>query len=353
MKDLLAYYPLRRVLHGLAMYVLLVLALSVVFNQVAEKSLRSQVDEEVVRVLRLSGNLEPAAFDALKASTYGELKSRYHLDESWASRVLWRAADVLSFRFGQSDSLKSASGERSVLGLLLEVLPNTLLLFGSEAILVMALGLVVGLLAARRRGGILDRGLLVLPMFLNGFPPWWIGMLALMALAYALPLFPSGGIQSNPAPAGLRRGFDLLWHLALPLLILVALNLWGFALQVRNLVVGLVESPWIRAARSRGVPETSILFRHVLAGARPALLTMLVMGLLQSISGNLLIEGIFGWPGIGNLYFIAVQQSDVPVLLGVLAFQTFLNLVGLVGLDLAYRLLDPRVAARDLAGARA
>jgi peptide/nickel transport system permease protein len=71
------------------------------------------------------------------------------------------------------------------------------------------------------------------------------------------------------------------------------------------------------------------------------------MDLLQSLSGNLLIEGIFGWPGLGNLYFIAVQQADVPVLLGVLAFQTFLNLAGLVGLDLAYRFLDPRVAARD------
>jgi peptide/nickel transport system permease protein len=136
-------------------------------------------------------------------------------------------------------------------------------------------------------------------------------------------------------------------------MVLLALNLWGFALQVRNLVIGLVESPWVRAARARGVPERSILLRHVLAGARPALLTMVVMGLLQSISGNLLIEGIFGWPGLGNLYFIAVQQADVPVLLGVLAFQTFLNLVGLVGLDLAYRALDPRVAARDLAGAAA
>jgi peptide/nickel transport system permease protein len=138
----------------------------------------------------------------------------------------------------------------------------------------------------------------------------------------------------------------------LPLLVITALNLWGFALQVRNLVVDLVESPWIRAARARGISERRLIFHHVLAGARPALLTMVVMGLLQSISGNLLVEGIFGWPGLGNLYFIAVQQSDVPVLLGVLSFQTFLNLVGLVGLDLAYRLLDPRIAARELAGSR-
>ena len=353
MRNPLGYYPVRRVLHGIAMYVALVLTLSAVFNQVADKSLRARIEEETVQVLRSAGNLDPAAFDELRVATFTTLTRRNHLDEPWLSRMFWRAGDVLSFRFGQADTLKSSTGERSVLGLVLEALPNTLLLFGTEAILVMALGIVVGLFAAKNRDGRLDRTLSVLPMFLNGFPAWWIGMLALMALAYALPLFPSGGIHANPAPQGLHGLVDLLWHLALPLLVLTALNLWGFALQVRNLVVDLVGSPWIRAARARGISERRLLFHHVLAGARPALLTMVVMGLLQSISGNLLVEGIFGWPGLGNLYFIAVQQSDDPVLLGVLSFQTFLNLIGLVGLDLAYRLLDPRIAARELTGGSA
>ncbi len=331
------------------MYVLLVLVMSVVFNTVAERSLRARIEEEVVQVLRSSGDLSPSDFDELRTSTFAALTRRGHLDEPWPARVLWRAVDVLAFRFGQSASLKSSTGERGVLGLILEALPNTLLLFGSEALLVMAMGIAVGLLAARARDGALDRGLSVIPMFLGGLPSWWIGMLALLAFSYALHLFPSGGIRANPPLPGLGGALDLLWHLLLPLLVLVALNLWGFALQVRNLLVGLVESPWIRAARARGIPEGRILLRHVLAGARPALLTMVVMGLLQSISGNLLIEGIFGWPGLGNLYFAAVQQADVPVLLGVLAFQTFLNLVGLVSLDLAYRFLDPRIAAREAA----
>ncbi|OHE62142.1 MAG: hypothetical protein A2Z99_10725 [Treponema sp. GWB1_62_6] len=329
------------------MYLVLVLAFSAVFNQVAEKSLRVQVDEEVVGILRSSGNLDQEAFETLRSSMLRERISRHHLDEPWISRVLWRTWSVLSFRFGQSSMLKSSTGERGVLGLIAEALPNTLLLFGTEALLVMAFGTVIGLFAARSRGGILDRALSVLPMFLKGLPSWWIGMLALMAFAYALPLFPSGGIHSNPAPTGIQGAMDLLRHLFLPLMVLVALNLWGFALQVRTIVAGLFDSPWILAARARGVGERSILFRHVLSGAKPAMLTLFVMDLLQSLSGNLLIEGIFGWPGLGNLYFIAVQQADVPVLLGVLAFQTFLNLVGLVGLDIAYRILDPRVAARD------
>lgn len=331
------------------MYILLVLSFSALFSQVAERTLRAQLDEEITAILRSAGNLDPESYDSLRQTTRRDLIARDHLNEPWPSRVLWRTWSVLSFQFGQASTVKSATGERDVLGLILEALPNTLILFGTEAVLVMALGTLVGLRAATRRKGLLDRVLSFLPMLLKGLPAWWLGMLAMLALAYALPLFPSGGIHSNPLPSGLAGAVDLLWHLFLPLLVLVALNLWGFALEVRNLLADLTDSPWITAARARGVPERSILLRHILAGARPALLTLVVMGLLQSLSGNLLLEGIFGWPGLGNLYFIAVQQSDVPVLLGVLSFQTFLNLVGLVGLDITYRRLDPRLDARDRA----
>jgi len=340
-------FALRRILHGLVMYLALVLTLSAVFNKVADASLRSLVEEETVQDLRAAGSLGAADFEALRTETLRAALSRHHLDDPWIARVLYGARDVLLLDFGRAGSLRTAAGDNEVSALILEALPNTLLLFGTEALLVMALGTLLGLLAATRRGGLLDRALSFVPMILKGLPSWWIGMLALAAFAYALPLFPAGGTHVNPAPRGFAGLLDLLWHLLLPLLVLVLLNLWGFALEVRNLVAGLVDSPWIRAARGRGLPESSILFRHVLAGARPALLTLLVTGLLQSLTGNLLIEGIFGWPGLGNLYFVAVQRSDVPVLLGILSAQTFLNLAGLVGLDLAYRRLDPRVAARE------
>jgi peptide/nickel transport system permease protein len=325
------------------MYLALMLAFSVVFNQTAETSLRAQADEETTLVLRNAGSISTADYQSLKATTEKAKALQYHLDDPWLTRVLWRTGDVLTFRFGNATTLKSSSGDRSVLALIGEALPNTLFLFASEAALVLLLGGLVGLWATRRPQGPFDKALSVIPMVLNGFPTWWVGMLALMAFAYGLPLFPSGGVHVNPAPTGWPGVGDYLWHMALPLLVLVSLNLWNVAWQVRNLVMGNLNSNAVTAARARGLSERRILFVHVLVTIRPAVLTLVVMGLLQSLSGNLLIEGIFNWPGLGKLYFAAVQQSDVPVLLGVLALQTFLNLVGLVFLDLAYGWMDPRI----------
>lgn len=333
----------RRVLHGLGMYVALLFAFSLVFHQVAEKALRAQADEEVSALLRNAGPQDTVTYQNLRDEALRTKALQYHLDDPWAFRVVWQAWNTLTFQFGQATTLKTSAGDRSVLALIGEALPNTLLLFTSEALLVLLLGTLVGLVATRKPGGRLDQTLSFLPMVLGGLPSWWIGMLGLMMFSYAIPLFPSGGVHSNPAPTGLGGVFDYLWHMTLPLVLLVALNLWSVAWQVRNLVLGGLNSAPITAARARGLSEFRILTVHVLATIRPAILTMVVLGLLQSLSGNLLIEGIFNWPGLGNLYFVAVQQSDVPVLLGVLALQTLMNLVGLVFLDLAYAWLDPRI----------
>jgi peptide/nickel transport system permease protein len=97
------------------------------------------------------------------------------------------------------------------------------------------------------------------------------------------------------------------------------------------------------AARARGIPERKVLFGHTLRTSMPAIMTMAILGLFGSIAGNIIVEGIFGWPGIGNLYFIAVQQNDVPVLMATLSIETLLNMVGFVILDIVYGLLDPRI----------
>jgi len=331
-----------RIAHGVVMYLLMCLAYSIVFNGVADNALRARVDEEVGMALKSAGNLSPADYDRLRDGLRAAKIREFRLDEPLASRVLLRALDVASFRFGRSQTVTSASGDRQVLSIVLEALPNTLALFGTEAILVMLLGGAVGVLAARRQGGLLDRVASVLPMVFNGLPTWWVGMLALMLLAYVIPLFPSGGVHANPTPAGLAGAVDYLYHMALPLLTLVSLNLWNPAWLVRNLVGDTWERDFVRFARAKGLSERRVAF-HVVAAIRPAAATMALLGLLQSLAGNILVEGIFGWPGLGGLYFAAVQQYDVPVLMGVLSLQTAINLAGLVALDLAYDWLDPRI----------
>jgi peptide/nickel transport system permease protein len=180
-------------------------------------------------------------------------------------------------------------------------------------------------------------------MITNGLPAWWLGMIMIMTFSYAIPIFPSGKLHSNPAPGGIASFFDFLWHLSLPLLTLVALNVWSTAYLTRNIVLSNLQEDYVMAARARGIPERRVLFGHTLRTAMPAIMTLAVLSIFSSIAGNIIVEGIFNWPGIGNLYFVAVQQNDVPVLMGTLSIQTLVNMIGFILLDVIYGLLDPRI----------
>ena len=333
----------RRVLITLLMYVIMIMVFSSVFNGIADRNLRSLLDEEVARQMRTVSNLSGDDYQNLLEQTRRDKARRHHLDEPLVARIFWHGLATLSFDYGRSTSIKSASGGHEVSEILLEALPNTLALFGSEALLVTLLGGLFGLWAARRQGRVLDKTVSTLPMLLNGLPSWWVGMFMLMFFSYGIPLFPSGGLHGDPAAGLLPLMADYLWHLALPLLTLVLLNVWNMAWQVRTMVSGILSQDFIMAGRARGLPERRILLGHTLRTASPAIVTLAVLGLLQSLTGNILVEGIFNWPGLGSLYFVAVQQNDVPVLLAVLALQTLGNLLGFVFLDLVYGWLDPRI----------
>lgn len=113
--------------------------------------------------------------------------------------------------------------------------------------------------------------------------------------------------------------------------------------MIRNLVVGTLQEDFIMSARARGIPERKVLFGHTLRTSAPPIVTIVLLSLIVSMSGGMIFEGIFSWPGLGNLYWISVQQNDIPVLMGNLAFTTGIYQLGLIVLDLIYGFLDPRI----------
>ena len=336
-------YLIKRSIYGLLMYAVMIFTYSALFNKVAEETLRAQIEEEVAQAAIQYKNLSADRLQAIIASERAAKIHRHHLDQSYALRVFWRARDSLAFDFGDSTIMRAPNGDRSVAGIIGEALPRTILLFTSEVILVVVLGVVLGLYAARKPNGLLDRSISTITMITNGLPSWWLGMLMIMAFSYALPIFPSGGLRSNPAPIGIMAAADILRHLALPLATLVFLGVWGSAYLIRNIVLSSLQEDYVMAARARGIPERRVLFGHCLRTSLPAILTLAILSLFSSIAGNIIVEGVFGWPGIGNLYFIAVQQSDIPVLMGTLSIETFINMLGFVLLDFIYGFLDPRI----------
>jgi peptide/nickel transport system permease protein len=152
-------------------------------------------------------------------------------------------------------------------------------------------------------------------------------------------------MYSTPPRYGFAGFLDLLYHMSLPLLTLLLIQFWGVALLSRNIVLGILQDDYIMAARARGLPERRVLFGHTLRTAAPPIVTIALLSLLSSVFGSIVFEGIFSWPGMGNLYWIALEQSDVPVILGLLAVTTGLYIAGLVLLDLIYGFLDPRIKA--------
>jgi peptide/nickel transport system permease protein len=336
-------YILKRVLYGALMYVVMVFIFSTLFNNVADQTQRAQIDEQVKQEVRNLRNVTEKQLQAFVEERKQAKYAQYHLNDPLASRIFWRAMRTLSFDFGNATNLKASNGDRLVLGIILEALPKTILLFTTQVILTTLLGVALGLYMAQRPNGFLDRFSSGLTMITNGLPAWWLGMIAIMVFSYAVPIFPSGGLHANPAPHGLAGFVDLLWHLSLPLLTLVGLTVWGTGYLTRNIVLSNLQEDYVMAARARGIAERRVLFGHTLRTAMPAIMTIAVLGLFSSIAGNIIVEGIFGWPGIGKLYFVAVQANDVPVLMATLAIETLFNMLGFILLDVIYGLLDPRI----------
>jgi peptide/nickel transport system permease protein len=336
-------YLIKRVLNALLNYLIIIFLLSVMFNTTAEKSVRTQVLEQVQAEAARLRNFTSEQVQQWRADREVFLIHRYHLDEPFLSRVFWKTIDTITFRFGNSTIIKSSQGERDVWTIILETLPRTAILFTSAIVLEIVIAIWLGLKKAQRPGGLLDRSTSIGTMIVYGMPSWWVGMLLLMLFVYIIPIFPSGGMTSIPPRHGFLGFIDLLYHMALPLITLVLIGFWGTALLTRNIVLGILQDDYIMAARARGLPERRVLFGHTLRTAAPPIITIALLSLLGSVFGSIILEGIFSWPGMGNLYWIAVQQNDVPVILGLLSVTTGLYMAGLVVLDLIYGFLDPRI----------
>ncbi|HAZ21487.1 MAG TPA: ABC transporter permease [Firmicutes bacterium] len=339
-------YVLRRLLQSVLTFVVIIFIYSALFNTVMETTLRSQINEQI------QGEMMQFATSGLTAEELKQhfenrkerLYEQYHLNDSLPSRIFWRAIDTLTLNFGKASTIKSASGSSDVMEIITEKIPNTLLLFLTASVIDVIIGIALGLKKAQKPNGRMDRWTSIITMIVYGLPTWWLGMVFIMFFSYVIPIFPSGGIHSIPPPeGGLAYFLDTLYHLALPVLVLVIVGFWGRAYLIRNIVLGTLQEDFIMSARARGLSERRVLFGHTLRTAAPPIVTMALTSMLLSISGGLIYEGIFSWPGMGNLYWIAVQQNDIPVLMGNLALTTALYLMGLVILDLIYGFLDPRI----------
>lgn len=239
----------------------------------------------------------------------------------------------------------SHARNRPVRDLLARALPPTLLLAGAALVLHLIAGIGLGVVAAARRGRWEDRSIGFTGLVVYAMPTFWLGLMAILALTYLLPLFPAASMRSVGAEswAPWRRALDLLWHLALPASVLA---LASAAAMTRFVRAGLLEAlgePFIRAARARGAGGRRVMLGHALRNALIPVINLVGLSLPILVSGSLVTEVVFAWPGMGRLTYDAIRAHDVAVVLAATMLAALVVVAGNLAADLAIAAVDPRV----------
>ena len=228
--------------------------------------------------------------------------------------------------------------------LILEALPWSLLLLGLAHLISMGLGFVGGAEAAWRRGKGLEKGLVSIATVLQGMPEISTGVILLAIFALNLQWFPAAGAETAYAQISFgERLVDAARHLVLPLATLILAYLPGNFLLTRNSMVMVIGQPYITTARAKGLPPVRIRYAHAARNALLPLVTRFGLRLAFMITGALVVETIFSYPGLGTLLFNAIGMRDLPLITGIVLVSSLLVLAVNFALDLLYRFIDPRI----------
>jgi len=268
-----------------------------------------------------------------------EIIQRFSLDKSMTEQF---AAYIFALLRG--DLGYSYYYSEGVLDVILDFLPWTLLLTGSALIISTLIGLFLGITSGYRRGKALDKGLLALLMFLNGFPDFFVGILLLIVFGVTLGIVPlSGAITPYSGFGGINLVKDILHHLITPMTSLVLVWISTTYLLARNTMVTILGEGFIVTARAKGCREREIEYRHAGRSSLLPVVTSTGLHIPHLITGALFIEIVFSYPGVGLLLYNSLLTRDYPMIQGILLMVTVSVLIVNLMVDLLYQKLDPRV----------
>jgi peptide/nickel transport system permease protein len=221
-----------------------------------------------------------------------------------------------------------------------DVVPNTFILMGTGMIISLIAALAFGILAARRQYGFFDNFTSFVSYFGLAMPVFWFGLMLQLLFAVRLGWLPSAGMHS--ADGG---GFlDLLKHLLLPAFTIAIGSIAGWSRYVRSSTIESLGQDYVRTARAKGVDERRVLLGHVLRNALIPFVTVVGIDVPLYLTGAVLVETVFSWPGMGRLFYDALTSRDYPVLMGVLMLGAVLIILGNLIADVIYGVLDPRIS---------
>ena len=270
-----------------------------------------------------------------------QLRHEFGLDQPLGTQ-LWIYVSAVA----RGDLGISHLQQRTVLSLIAERLPATLLLTGVAFAFALITGIALGAAAARRVGSWADSAITVLALGFYATPIFWVGLMLVLVFSVWLGWLPSFGMQTVGADLhGWAAVADTAQYLVLPALTLGLFYMAVYARLTRSAMLDVAGQDFIKTARAKGVPEGRILRRHILRNALLPVVTLAGIQAGQLIGGSVLVETVFAWPGIGRLAFDALLARDYQVLLGVFLTTSILVVVFNLVTDLVYLAIDPRMQA--------
>jgi peptide/nickel transport system permease protein len=211
---------------------------------------------------------------------------------------------------------------------------------GTGMVISLIAALVFGIFAARRPGGIFDNFASFTSYFGLAMPVFWFGLMLQLLFAVYLGWLPSAGMHS---PQGGGFG-DLLKHLLLPAFTIAIGSIAGWSRYVRSSTIEVMGQDYVRTGRAKGMNERKVLLRHVLPNALIPFVTVVGIDVPLYLTGAVLVETVFSWPGMGRLFYDALTVRDYPVLMGILMLGAVLIVLGNLIADVLYGVLDPRIS---------
>lgn len=272
-----------------------------------------------------------------------QIRSEYGLDQPFWVQLGRYIGNVLQFNLGYSFFYNE-----SVTALILQRIPATLLLVISAQLVALVVGVVLGVFSARKPNGWLSHLVTFIALFGYSAPVFWTGLLLLVTFSLMIPLFPVAGMRDVTL---IGAGFwvqaaDIARHLVLPMITLASIFLALYSRLARATMMEVLGSDYVRTAKAKGLTQRQVVYKHALKNALSPVITLAGLQLSAMVSGAVLVETVFSWPGLGTLAFQSIIARDTPTILGILFFSALVVIVGNLLTDLTLRLVDPRVGGK-------
>jgi peptide/nickel transport system permease protein len=296
-------------------------------------------------IIQLTG--DPLAAYTVDATLTGEdiarLRQHYGLDQPVPVQYLRWLGNMLTGNWGTS-----FVSNLPVADLIAQRLPNTLLLVGSSYSIILIVAVVLGVYTAVHQYSVADNVVTTIAFIGISIPSFWLGLLLLIFFAVhmrsmGLPYFPAGGMYDLAVGPTVPQ---VLWHLVLPSITLATVVTAGYVRYIRASMLEVIGHDYVRTARAKGLAERVVLRRHAFKNAAIPLVTLMGLDLPRFLSGAVVVESIFAWPGMGRLFWEEAQRTDIPVLMAVLVFSSAMVVMGNLLADVGYAYLDPRIRYR-------